>query len=828
MVRAVGYAVPVRTHATRYRPPSVEEGADDETDDVCFCDFGKAEARPSSRKRSPAVLNRGVFNLSSSAPVLQSRASTALPVVRGAWLTRVHGAKFSDTAKQVVRLNMRLQSVRAQLPSASQTEELWRVMTSWISTKAAKQDRPSRSETVELLIASLTALWNSLVPEPSEPRGFFNLSTAPDWLKLSLGRERKEMPEPRTFVDLACGDGNVVLDVCSALPACYGIGSDVSASFIECANATAKRRGLDSRCQFHIRSEVDVDLTVASFVFLQLPTVALGFMQRRVLPRSGLQQGAIIFCMDEPLPEASCAFERVSPRELEEYGLFCYVCQETQPRKLPEAPIVPTPDGGMRARPQTTPDGPMSVRSQPQTQQRLHHAHQLRPASQPFRTPSPQAEHVSVPTLSTDGSLPRLPPACSDDTHLDISFPLRSAEDSLPSVAIAGCDDIHLAKSEHSSHAKRCDSFSVGTVVKARRDFLTVHRGERGKVQCINDERTLQVQFESGGPPVTVHEKHLANLTVLVVTHEVELIDDLGQGTRVFMPCVPQKDYGDGFCELLCQDGRTGKQVHMAFVRKLPRESRVEINLAVASPVPEATACNHLPPAGYLKTKIKGVFPTKFAEMIAMEKEEGKSDCHRKKDRESILEFVSTLDGPNSGSSLCPFMEIQEGGLNCFLAVCNLTCHDTVFDLGCGNGKILLRLLQFFPCSGVGVELNPALARHAEQDMHRFAGRARILVDDVRNVDLRSATVVTCFFLSHSFESDGASLKEHLSKTLCRGCVVLNYTYPVPGWSGEYVNGVYRYTIGKHLQPQTSCDTTDGPVANRPCPRTSPATEPRR
>jgi len=186
--------------------------------------------------------------------------------------------------------------------------------------------------------------------------------------------------------------------------------------------------------------------------------------------------------------------------------------------------------------------------------------------------------------------------------------------------------------------------------------------------------------------------------------------------------------------------------------------------------------------------------------MIAIEKEEGKCESRRKKDQQSILEFVqpATSDGPNKVSSVCPFMEIQEGGLKGFVAACNLTYQDTVYDIGCGTGKILLRLLQFFPCSAIGVELNPALARTAEQDLHRFVGRVRILVDDVRNVDLKNATVVTCFFLSHSFESGKRSLKEHLSKTLCPGCLLLNYTYPVPGWSGEYVKGWYKYTIGRH------------------------------
>ncbi|CAE8731417.1 unnamed protein product, partial [Polarella glacialis] len=95
--------------------------------------------------------------------------------------------------------------------------------------------------------------------------------------------------------------------------------------------------------------------------------------------------------------------------------------------------------------------------------------------------------------------------------------------------------------------------------------------------------------------------------------------------------------------------------------------------------------------------------------------------------------------------------------------------------------------------------MNSSLGRTAEQHLHKYGHRARVVIADVRNVDMREATAVTSFFLSHSFNAEGSSLKEYLSKTLQPGCLVLNYTYPVLGWQGSYSNGVYRYEIGQHL-----------------------------
>merc|ERR1712176_1123649 len=94
------------------------------------------------------------------------------------------------------------------------------------------------------------------------------------------------------------------------------------------------------------------------------------------------------------------------------------------------------------------------------------------------------------------------------------------------------------------------------------------------------------------------------------------------------------------------------------------------------------------------------------------------------------------------GSRICPFMEIQDGGLRALVGSCTFTANDCIFDLGCGTGKILQKMLESFPCRGVGVEVNSSLARIAEQQLQMYGSHARIIVDDVRNVDLSKATAV--------------------------------------------------------------------------------------
>ena len=127
------------------------------------------------------------------------------------------------------------------------------------------------------------------------------------------------------FVDLGCGDGRVVLEVCKAFPDIQGLGVDLNAKLIGCAQERAKFAGLAGRAEFIVSDLGDVDLSAVAAVFLYVPPAALTHVVKHVLPSSGLQQGIPIFSADgplrtrqvEPLVLAGCRLVRA--------GLHCYV-----------------------------------------------------------------------------------------------------------------------------------------------------------------------------------------------------------------------------------------------------------------------------------------------------------------------------------------------------------------------------------------------------------------------------------------------------------------------------------------------------------------------
>jgi precorrin-6B methylase 2 len=83
------------------------------------------------------------------------------------------------------------------------------------------------------------------------------------------------------------------------------------------------------------------------------------------------------------------------------------------------------------------------------------------------------------------------------------------------------------------------------------------------------------------------------------------------------------------------------------------------------------------------------------------------------------------------------------------LQLANVTRADVVYDLGSGDGRIVIAAAREFGARGVGVEIDPKLIQESEENA-RSAGvsdRVQFVQKDLFQVDLREATVVTLFLL---------------------------------------------------------------------------------
>jgi SAM-dependent methyltransferase len=83
------------------------------------------------------------------------------------------------------------------------------------------------------------------------------------------------------------------------------------------------------------------------------------------------------------------------------------------------------------------------------------------------------------------------------------------------------------------------------------------------------------------------------------------------------------------------------------------------------------------------------------------------------------------------------------------LRMAQVTPNDLVYDLGAGDGKIVIAAAKKFGARAVGIEYNPDMAKYAQAQVEKagVAGRARIVQGDIFATDFSQATVVTMYLL---------------------------------------------------------------------------------
>jgi len=145
------------------------------------------------------------------------------------------------------------------------------------------------------------------------------------------------------------------------------------------------------------------------------------------------------------------------------------------------------------------------------------------------------------------------------------------------------------------------------------------------------------------------------------------------------------------------------------------------------------------------------------------------------------LASVSALaQDPRFSNKLAPYVGTPARVMDRMLELANIKPGDTVFDLGCGDGRIVVAAALRYKAKAVGVEISPKLAAQATSAIEKagLTGRAHIIQGDLLEADLTGADVVTIYLATQL----NAELRPRLEKYLHAGARVVSHDYAVPGW----------------------------------------------
>jgi tRNA A58 N-methylase Trm61 len=144
------------------------------------------------------------------------------------------------------------------------------------------------------------------------------------------------------------------------------------------------------------------------------------------------------------------------------------------------------------------------------------------------------------------------------------------------------------------------------------------------------------------------------------------------------------------------------------------------------------------------------------------------------------------------------YVPTSNGVAEAMLKLAGVTAADTVYDLGSGDGRIVIAAAKKFGARGVGVELDPELVKTARKNAQGagVVDRVTFLQQDLFKTDLSDATVVT-LYLSNSVNM---RLRGILQRELKPGSRVVSHRFAMGDWQPEAerrVEGtnIYLWTI---------------------------------
>jgi SAM-dependent methyltransferase len=138
---------------------------------------------------------------------------------------------------------------------------------------------------------------------------------------------------------------------------------------------------------------------------------------------------------------------------------------------------------------------------------------------------------------------------------------------------------------------------------------------------------------------------------------------------------------------------------------------------------------------------------------------------------------------PQARSPDVIFVPTPNDVVNKMLEMARVTAKDIVYDLGCGDGRIVITAAQKYGARGVGIDIDPQRIREARENASRgkVNDKVRFVQADLFEADISEATVVTLYLLTEL----NLKLRPKLMADLKPGTRVVSHAFAMGDWKPE-------------------------------------------
>jgi cyclopropane fatty-acyl-phospholipid synthase-like methyltransferase len=153
--------------------------------------------------------------------------------------------------------------------------------------------------------------------------------------------------------------------------------------------------------------------------------------------------------------------------------------------------------------------------------------------------------------------------------------------------------------------------------------------------------------------------------------------------------------------------------------------------------------------------------------------------------------------------SCAPFVQTPVEVAKKMIQLAALKPGQTLYDLGAGDGRLVIMAAQETGAHTVGVEMRDDLVERARSEIKKLnlEDRVQVVHEDFFSVNLKEADVVTLYLTT----SGNERLRPKLEQELKKGARVISHDFKVGNWKPSVVynellgHTIYSYDVGQQL-----------------------------
>ncbi len=139
-----------------------------------------------------------------------------------------------------------------------------------------------------------------------------------------------------------------------------------------------------------------------------------------------------------------------------------------------------------------------------------------------------------------------------------------------------------------------------------------------------------------------------------------------------------------------------------------------------------------------------------------------------------------------------PYVSTPQPVVDAMLRLAEVRQNDVIYDLGCGDGRIVITAARSFGARGVGIDIDPRRIEEANAAARSagVSGRVRFAVQDLFKTDFSEASVLTLYL----FPELNAKLLPKIRAEMRPGARVVSHQFRIGDWVPERIEAVQAGT----------------------------------